>query len=366
MRSTTHNLSEDLLEAIYACALAPERWPATLQSVCDAVGADAAALVVHDQTSRTASAVNAASTDPILARDYCERFARLNPHLAHIRTNPLEGRVTTSLTALEPARFRGSRFYEEWCRPSGIHELAIAELARTPTHLGTLGFARADAAGPFDLEAVEVLEAYAPHLGRAARLSALVREERAAADALGAMVERLAVATLVVNAAGRVVRANVAGERLIEEGRMLTARDRRIRFADPKADATVQRMVSGRGGLPVFVVARDVGGTARLVTVMPPSEETGGLAVVLVGRAQSQPADTDRIMTDVFGLTAAENRVLGLLVGGLSPTEAADRLGLSIATVRTHIRRVLDKTGTSRQADLMCVVHRVVPPLTLE
>jgi hypothetical protein len=32
---------------------------------------------------------------------------------------------------------------------------------------------------------------------------------------------------------------------------------------------------------------------------------------------------------------------------------AADRLGIKIATARTHVHRVLAKTGTKSQADLM-------------
>ena len=32
---------------------------------------------------------------------------------------------------------------------------------------------------------------------------------------------------------------------------------------------------------------------------------------------------------------------------------AADRLGVSLATARTHLRHVFDKTGTQRQAELV-------------
>ncbi|WP_075214159.1 helix-turn-helix transcriptional regulator [Mongoliimonas terrestris] len=355
--------TEDLLEAIYDCALTPGGWAPVLKRLCDVVGAEAATLVTHEQATRNAMPPEGASTDPSLARAYCERYARLNPHLGQIRVDPREGRVTTSLTALDPRTFRRSRFFEEWCQPSGFHELAIVELARTPTHLGTLGLARADADGPYDPEALETLRRFAPHVGRAARLSSLVKEERACNDALSALVEKLAVATLLVDSGGRLVRANAAGTALIEEGQVATVRERRLRLVDSKADAAVQRALANGGVVPAYVAAHDSGRVPRLVTVLPASERTGGLAVVLIGRSQHLRADGDRIMTEVFGLTAAENRVLGLLVTGASPTEAAERLGLSIATVRTHIRRVLDKTGSSRQADLMCIVHRVVPPL---
>ena len=42
-----------------------------------------------------------------------------------------------------------------------------------------------------------------------------------------------------------------------------------------------------------------------------------------------------------------------LLVQGMTVAEVADTLGISLATARTHLARLLDKTGSSRQADLV-------------
>jgi DNA-binding CsgD family transcriptional regulator len=54
-----------------------------------------------------------------------------------------------------------------------------------------------------------------------------------------------------------------------------------------------------------------------------------------------------------FGLTRAETGFLGEIVKGDGLQAAADRLGVSLATARTHLRHVFDKTGTQRQADLV-------------
>jgi hypothetical protein len=45
------------------------------------------------------------------------------------------------------------------------------------------------------------------------------------------------------------------------------------------------------------------------------------------------------------------------------PAEVAPVLGLSEATVRTHLRRVFEKTGTSRQADLVKLVAGYANPI---
>jgi DNA-binding CsgD family transcriptional regulator len=41
----------------------------------------------------------------------------------------------------------------------------------------------------------------------------------------------------------------------------------------------------------------------------------------------------------------------------------AETLGVSIATVKTHLARLFQKTGTSRQAELVALIGRMRLPL---
>ncbi len=61
-----------------------------------------------------------------------------------------------------------------------------------------------------------------------------------------------------------------------------------------------------------------------------------------------------------YGLTAAEAVVAQLLLRGNSNAVVAERLNISLETARTHVRRLLAKTGTHRQSDLILVLLREV------
>jgi DNA-binding CsgD family transcriptional regulator len=70
-----------------------------------------------------------------------------------------------------------------------------------------------------------------------------------------------------------------------------------------------------------------------------------------------------RTMTDIFQLTPAEQRVLTAIVKVGGVPEVAPTLGISETTVKTHLRRVFEKTGATRQADLVRLVAGYASPL---
>ncbi|MFB8829783.1 helix-turn-helix transcriptional regulator [Azotobacter sp. CWF10] len=65
------------------------------------------------------------------------------------------------------------------------------------------------------------------------------------------------------------------------------------------------------------------------------------------------------ILVQLFKLSPAENRLAELLAQGLKPDECADALCVSINTVRSQLRAIFQKTGTSRQSELIGLIHRL-------
>jgi DNA-binding CsgD family transcriptional regulator len=55
--------------------------------------------------------------------------------------------------------------------------------------------------------------------------------------------------------------------------------------------------------------------------------------------------------------------VFDLIAGGRTVAEAAGALGIGVSTVRTHLLRIFDKTGTHRQADLVRMASALAAPL---
>lgn len=101
-----------------------------------------------------------------------------------------------------------------------------------------------------------------------------------------------------------------------------------------------------------------MGASGFLLKVAPPEQLLEGIRVVAAGDGLIDPKMTRRVI-EAFGshgitsgpppeiesLTPRESEVLRLMAAGLANHEIADRLFLSQATVKTHVKRVLMKLG---------------------
>ncbi len=98
--------------------------------------------------------------------------------------------------------------------------------------------------------------------------------------------------------------------------------------------------------------------SAFQVAVVPAPEqgrmaEQGLSALIFVIDGAALPRGRASLMCQLFSLTPTEARMADLLLQGLEMREAAERLRISLATARFHLKRVFVKTHTHRQSELM-------------
>jgi DNA-binding CsgD family transcriptional regulator len=76
------------------------------------------------------------------------------------------------------------------------------------------------------------------------------------------------------------------------------------------------------------------------------------IGIVVVTPIDRRAVPTAELLTGLFDLTPAEARVARAIGAGQAVEEIATALGTTRETVRSQIKAVLGKTGTSRQAEL--------------
>lgn len=64
-----------------------------------------------------------------------------------------------------------------------------------------------------------------------------------------------------------------------------------------------------------------------------------------------------QLLSETYRLTRAETKVVTGLVSGKTQDELADSLCVSLATIKSHTQHIYQKTGLSRQVDLVRLVY---------
>ena len=87
-----------------------------------------------------------------------------------------------------------------------------------------------------------------------------------------------------------------------------------------------------------------------------PFEDAAARAVVLIGDSEVTGGPAPQTLQRLYELTPREAQVATMIVEGQGVNRAADTLKVSVETVRSHLKQVMRKTGTSRQAELVRLV----------
>lgn len=188
----------------------------------------------------------------------------------------------------------------------------------------------------------------------------------------------LAAGIFVVARDGRVLFSNRAADGFTRCGAALRVINGRLTPTDRSAASALTRLLTERtggtaghaNGHQTIALPRSGGGglvatISPLALPVPPCAATAGEPAVSI--IVQDPAVCLKLPGEAFAqlycLTAAELRVALAMVPGARPQSAAEALGISSNTVKTHLQRIFEKTETSRQADLIALMLRTTPPV---
>jgi DNA-binding CsgD family transcriptional regulator len=90
------------------------------------------------------------------------------------------------------------------------------------------------------------------------------------------------------------------------------------------------------------------------------------LVALLIPEGEIGLPKSGHLLRNLYGLTQREADVASDLVQGHRVSDIARLRELSVNTVRTHLKRLLEKTRTTRQADLFRVLVASFPPVEHE
>jgi DNA-binding CsgD family transcriptional regulator len=314
--------------------------------------------------------------DPGSQKAWIEKFANISP-LLPLERIALPGDVITASNVIASDAYKRSVYYNEWARKRDHYDYIVIILNKEKTAMDYFAILRPHGAGlvtPFEVEQMKIV---APHIKRAYLLSNLLNEYKSQVDSLGSMIMNAGFGVVLATPDGQIVYANDVAETLMRLRRGLCCRQGRIIATDGKTTQKLQALISA-ASLPITetlsggsVILSDQDGEGLFVVhVVPISRKTCNrfisserlvVGLFIVDRNRGA-AERVNVFAPLFGLTPAETRVLAALISGEGLTSAIKRLEMTEPTARTHLRHILAKTDTRRQAELMRLFFEVTIP----
>ncbi len=235
----------------------------------------------------------------------------------------------------------------------------------------------------FDEATQRLFAALSGHIARAVQLNIRFAQADQHLAASEQALQSMPRAAFVLDADARLLLANPAGEALLRAGGGLHLRDGLLSAHDPAAQQRLLALVRASLGMQLHQPAgalRLQSGCAdgelllpqtqrparRLLVVPLPRAQTflsplvmPGLAAVLIIEIETPDASMAGRLQQRYGLTPAEARLALEMAQGDGKAAAAQRLGITFSTARTHLSRVFDKTGVRRQAELVRLIAQL-------
>lgn len=350
------------IDRFFDAALHPEEWPAALEDIAQALGADAATIVVGHSTRPTVA--ESPLIKPIVA-EYFGRGAPIDPREERVHPTLAEGFVDdyTHFTQDEIDR---SPFYQEFLRPVGFGWHAVACLGDGPSEV-VLSLKRRWSRGAFQAHELEAMDKVLPHL-RAAAGAARQAWTMALDDQLATMA-RFGHGGILLDQRGRVVRIG-AGIALGDGLTIVSGLPKAAYHADQApldlaiAVATAKAVPSKLPAPPAVALHRPSGKRPLVVRALPLDSAKRSLLapaialMMVTDLAETRPPASEVLRT-VFGLTPKEAELAIRLAAGDTVEQAAEALEISPAHARQRLKILFDKTDTRRQSELLTVLSRL-------
>lgn len=356
------------VEALYAAALEPDGWPQALRRISKCLQTRAACVFLIDRPTGQVIQWTGVGLD-YGQDDYRRHYVTIDPRRRYAEANP-QTRIHYDYMLTDERRMDRDEFYSwQQGHPDRLRYFIGCHVPIDEMRSGFAAFHWPRRHGHAQRHDVRLFKRIVPHIEHALRISdRLARAEQTAAALFDRSVQPIAL----LDGGGRVASLNAMAERLLGAGDGVSIADRRLCAHLSEEDAELVRLTlraaaGGVGGM--IAVSRPSGRRPYVVLVAPLAREQASFgagacsALVLIGDPEQERQIPHDMLRRLYGLTPAEAKFAMHLIAGRTIKQAAGELGIAHNTARLHAQRVMHKTRTHRQTDLIRLVLNSTPTL---
>lgn len=359
------NLSEFVGE-IYETVHNPKNWQKVISLLCQMMNANAAGLYLHDRKADNYKILASYGLNPAVRDSYDVGLGHYDYGYQLLQTKPVGKGI--HVLSFDDVQEQHPKYVQLLLKPNDAHHIAGLGIIQNDDYFVVIKLHRGESDTPFDNAELELLTQLHPHFERVMRIYWHYRKLENENFQLKSSLSRVNLGVLVVNREMGIEYQNPVAEKILElhsaldvqnglkayyENENQQLKKHIEELFDSSLDAAEKR-------------ARAIGlhhpnKSVPLILIITPCEkdriESGSQFKDCLAIYMSDPETPINIreetLCSVHGLTVAEANIAISLANGLSLKEISEVNQTSLGTVRTQIKQVFNKTGVTRQQDLV-------------
>jgi DNA-binding CsgD family transcriptional regulator len=362
-------LLSQLIGDIYDAALDSSLWVGVLEQATQFIGGTAAGIYWKDITVQ-GELHYVYNVEPASVDAYFNKYIRFDPSLTAQFFFKVE-EIYNTTNVLPYGEFVETTFYKEWVKPNGWADHLAATLDKSATSFAQFGVFRNERQGLADDNMRQRMGLLVPHVRRAALIGNVINLQKEKAGSLSDAFNGLDAGVFLLDDHCHIAFSNIAAQALLDDATILRTVNNTLIAVDPHAAQLLRNVIAAASGGDGAVGANGVAiplssqlGQNWVADILPLTsgarQQAGGrhsaVAAVFVRKVSMAAPYPTEVAARQFQLTPSEVRVLDAVLKVSGVPKMAEVLGISQATVKTHLQSIFGKTGVRRQADLIKLV----------
>jgi DNA-binding NarL/FixJ family response regulator len=356
-----------VISEIYDAAVDPTLWSQALGSICAFVGGLSSVLYWHDAATERSEALHLFNEDPTYTRLYFEKYLPMNPMFP--AATFIDVGVVAAVDDIMPvSELAKTRFYKEWIEPQGIADALSVNLEKGVTRASMLAIRTGV---PINRTMHHRLALLVPHLQRAVAIGRLFEQSQTTEQAFTETLNHVEAAVFLVGAKAELAFVNDVAKRMLGEATLVRQEGDALRAVASEANRILRNIFvaaekgdASVGVRGIAVPLKDASNEAWFAHVLPltsgrrrqAGNHLAAVAAVFIRKTAPNALSPLEDIAKGHKLTASEVRVLDAVLKVNGVRAIAEMLGVSQATVKTHLQNLFRKTGAKRQSELVKLV----------
>ncbi|MBP8924238.1 MAG: helix-turn-helix transcriptional regulator [Pseudomonadales bacterium] len=363
-------LSALILE-LYTAVTGPSKLTDFLERCCNLIGARLGSIVVWELRTNTVRYVDASSLPGDAQEQYHRQYYSTDPVKHALMLHPPR-RFYLRHELVSDEEVRTHPYFTEWYKLLGYNDVCSAAIPLNEHYRCHLGFTRNVGDPPFTHQETDFLDLLLPHIEQSLALFNVMDQLTLMSDLAQEHLAQAGAGFIVLNEEGRATYTNRIARAMLASNSVIHEHEGLIRIDDRQAQTRFNTLVAECIAIAKYPIAMTGGavsvprpdGPALGIMVLPyrthatylrTSSDNNRATVTLFDPARPR-LDPPGILRQLYRLSESEVQVCWRLANGETLEDIAESMNIGKETVRSQLKRIFAKTGTSRQSELVRLV----------